>query len=66
MQKEALVFFAASLYFLEWKKVMSLSLEVNKSLISKTSESLFNELILRLSNLMISESLNGPWFTKKD
>ena len=34
IQKEASVFFAISLYFLEWKKVMSFSLDVNKSLIS--------------------------------
>ena len=36
-QKEAFVFLAKCLYLLEWKKVISLISEVNKSLISKIS-----------------------------
>ena len=36
-QKDAFVFFAISLYFFEWKKVISFSVEEDRSLISLIS-----------------------------
>jgi len=65
MQKEALVFLANVLYFLEWKKVIQLLLAQLKSLLSITYASKLLVDDDAESNSIISLILNGPWLEKK-
>ena len=60
MQKEALVFLAKSLYFFEWKKVISFSKDERRSLMSLISLSLLKSLIFKFKELRIFEIFIGP------
>ena len=65
IQKDAFVFLASTLYFLEWKKVISFNFEFCKSLISVIFRFLFFSSASRFSLSKISENLKGPLFLKK-
>ena len=60
MQKEAFVFLAMSLYFLEWKKVISELFAVSKSLISVIFRSEFNLSVFIFKSSVTSKTDNGP------
>ena len=63
-QNDALVIFASSLYFFEWKKVIESLLALFKSFISKRSKSVFFSLVI-FNILKIWARLIGPLFEKK-